>query len=283
MKLADRRIKAVYEGKPTLEGAGVRLKRVFGFNEVPRFDPFLLLDDFGSRKPADYVAGFPWHPHRGIETVTYMLHGTVEHGDSLGNKGKITDGQIQWMTAGSGIIHQEMPLEQPDFLRGIQLWVNLPAVDKMMPPRYRDIQAADVPEFRSEDGLSVKVIAGRYGRLRGPVRDIVSDPEYLDVRLPAGLEFRHEVENGHTVFAYALEGDGTCSADGTTLREGTLAHFGDGGAAALGAGPRGLRFLLVSGKPIGEPVAWRGPIAMNTKEELALAFEELRNGTFIKK
>ena len=261
----------------------MRLKRVFGFNEVPRFDPFLLLDDFGSRKPADYVAGFPWHPHRGIETVTYMLHGTVEHGDSLGNKGKITDGQIQWMTAGSGIIHQEMPLEQPDFLRGIQLWVNLPAVDKMMPPRYRDIQAPDVPEFRSEDGLSVKVIAGRYGRLRGPVRDIVSDPEYLDVRLPAGLEFRHEVESGHTVFAYALEGDGTCLADGTTLREGTLAHFGDGGAAVLGAGPRGLRFLLVSGKPIGEPVAWRGPIAMNTKEELALAFEELRNGTFIKK
>lgn len=282
-KPADRRIKAVYAGKPTLEGAGVRLKRVFGFNEVPRFDPFLLLDDFGSRNPADYVAGFPWHPHRGIETVTYMLHGVVEHGDSLGHKGTITDGQVQWMTAGGGIIHQEMPREQPDFLRGIQLWVNLPAVDKMMPPRYRDIRAGDIPEYRSEEGLSVKVIAGRYKRLRGPVRDIVCDPEYLDVRLPAGLEFRHEVETGHTVFAYALEGDGTCLADGTALREGTLAHLGDGGAAAFGAGRGGLRFLLVSGKPIGEPVAWRGPIAMNTKEELALAFEELRNGTFIKK
>jgi quercetin 2,3-dioxygenase len=282
MKRADRKVKAVYEGNPTLEGAGVRLKRVFGFNEVPRFDPFLLLDDFGSRDPADYVAGFPWHPHRGIETVTYMLHGRVEHGDSLGNKGKITDGQVQWMTAGSGIIHQEMPQEQPDFLRGIQLWVNLSAVDKMMSPRYRDIQAGEIPESQSANGLSVKVVAGRYGRLRGPVRDIVCHPEYLDVRLPAGLEFRHEVENGHTVFAYALEGEGTCPADGTSLREGTLAHFGDGGAVVLGAGGRGLRFLLVSGKPIGEPIAWRGPIAMNTKEELALAFEELRNGTFIK-
>ena len=283
MTSLDRKVNAVFKGKKVLEGAGVRLKRIFGFHEVPGFDPFLLLDDFGSRDPADYVAGFPWHPHRGMETVTYMLHGTVEHGDSLGNKGTITDGQVQWMTAGSGIIHQEMPKEQPDFLRGIQLWINLPAADKMMPPRYRDIAAGDIPEYRSEDGLSVKIIAGRYGRLHGPVRDIVSDPEYLDIRLPAGAEFRHEVADGHTVFAYALEGQGTCGRDGTALEGGWLARFGDDGAVAMEAGRSGLRFLLISGKPIGEPVAWRGPIAMNTEEELDHAFEELRNGTFIKK
>ena len=282
VRKTERKVKDVYEGVPTLEGAGVRLKRVIGFQEAPRFDPFLLLDDFGSRNPADYLAGFPWHPHRGIETVTYMLHGTVAHGDSLGNSGEIGDGQVQWMTAGSGIIHQEMPRKQPDFLRGFQLWVNLPAADKMMAPRYRDIRARNIPEYRSKDGLVVKVVAGRYGNLRGPVQDIVCDPEYLDVCLPAGLEFHHPVKKGHTVVAFAFEGGGTCPADGTDLREGSLAHFGDGESVLLGAGPSGLRFLLVSGKPIGEPVAWRGPIVMNTEEELATAFAEYRNGTFIK-
>jgi len=282
-KRIDRKVQALYAGKPTLEGAGVRLKRVFAFAEAPRFDPFLLLDDFGSRDPADYVAGFPWHPHRGIETVTYMLHGTVAHGDSLGNSGEISDGQVQWMTAGSGIIHQEMPRRQPDYLRGFQLWVNLPAADKMMAPRYRDIRPGDIPVARTGDGVEVRVVAGRYGRMRGPVRDIVCDPEYLDVRLEAGREFRHPVKSGHTVFAFAFEGDGTCPADGTGLGGGTLAHFGDGDSVTLSAGRAGLRFLLVSGKPIGEPVAWRGPIVMNTEEELARAFAEYRNGTFIKK
>ena len=277
-----RKIKAIYQGRETLEGAGVRLKRAFGTREVPRFDPFLMLDDFGSRDPDDYMAGFPWHPHRGIETVTYMLHGTVRHGDSMGNKGEISDGQVQWMTAGSGIIHQEMPQKQQDYLRGFQLWVNLPAKNKMMDPRYRDIKAKDIPEFRSKDGTRVKVIAGRYEGLTGPVKDIICDPEYLDIQVPSGLKFEHPVKKGHAVFAYAVEGGGAVHPDQKSIQEGFLVHFSDGEKIALETGPSGLRFLLVSGQPIGEPVAWRGPIVMNTEEELALAFEEYRNGTFIK-
>jgi hypothetical protein len=277
-----RKIKAIYRGRETLEGAGVRLKRVFGYREVPRFDPFLMLDDFGSYDPEDYMAGFPWHPHRGIEMVTYMLHGTVRHGDSMGNEGEISDGQVQWMTAGSGIIHQEMPQKQLDYLRGFQLWVNLPANSKMMDPRYRDIKAKDIPEFRSEDGTRVKVIAGRYEGLVGPVKDIICDPEYLEVQVPSGLKFEHPVKKGHTVFAYAVEGEGIVVPDQKNIQEGFLVHFGDREKIALETGPSGLRFLLVSGQPIGEPVAWRGPIVMNTEEELALAFKEYRNGTFIK-
>jgi len=277
-----RKTKAIYRGRETLEGAGVRLKRIFGFREVPRFDPFLMLDDFGSRNPDDYMAGFPWHPHRGIETVTYMLHGTVRHGDSMGNKGEINDGQVQWMTAGSGIIHQEMPQKQHDYLRGFQLWVNLPAKNKMMDPRYRDIKTKDIPEFRSKNDIRIKVIAGRYEGLTGPVKDIICDPEYLDIQVPSGLKFEHSIKRGHTVFAYAVEGGGAVVPDQKTIQEGFLVHFGDGEKIALESGPSGLRFLLVSGQPIGEPVAWRGPIVMNTEEELALAFEEYRNGTFIK-
>lgn len=277
-----RKIKAIYQGRETLEGAGVRLKRVFGTREVPRFDPFLMLDDFGSDDPDDYMAGFSWHPHRGIETVTYMLHGIVKHGDSMGNKGEISDGQVQWMTAGSGIIHQEMPQKQQDYLRGFQLWVNLPAKKKMMDPRYRDIKTKDIPEFRSKNGTRVKVIAGRYEGLTGPVKDIICDPEYLDIQVPSGLKFEHPIKKGHTVFAYAVEGGGAVVPDQESIQEGFLVHFGDGEKIALETGPSGLRFLLVSGQPIGEPVAWRGPIVMNTEEELALAFKEYRNGTFIK-
>lgn len=277
-----RKVKTVYKGRDTLEGAGVRLRRIFGYYEVPLFDPFLMLDDFGSRDPEDYISGFPWHPHRGIETVTYMLHGTVNHGDSMGNKGAISDGQIQWMTAGSGIIHQEMPQEQKDYLRGFQLWVNLPSKNKMMNPRYQDIRAKDIPEFRSEDGVKVRVIAGRYHGFTGPVKDIICEPEYLDVHLPPGLKFEHPVEKGHSIFAYAFEGNGEVAQDRKKIQAGSLVLFGDGDKVVLETGLNGLRFLLISGKPIGEPVAWQGPIVMNTEEELALAFKEYRNGTFIK-
>jgi quercetin 2,3-dioxygenase len=277
-----REIAAFYRGMKQTDGAGVRLKRVFAHSEVPRFDPFLLLDDFGSRDPKDYVAGFPWHPHRGIETVTYMLHGVVKHGDSMGNRGEIRDGEIQWMTAGSGIIHQEMPQKQMDYLRGFQLWVNLPAADKMMDPRYRGLEAGDIPECRTDEGALVKVIAGRYRALTGPVRDIICEPEYLDVRVPAGNSFEHTIPKGHTVFIYAFEGDGVNAVDGKSIPSDTLALFGDGEEMRLTAGHQGFRFLLVSGKPIGEPVAWGGPIVMNTQAELDLAFRDYRNGTFIK-
>ncbi len=279
--MTARSIKALYKGREQRDGAGVRLKRVFAHSEVPRFDPFLLFDDFGARDPKDYLPGFPWHPHRGIETVTYMLHGVVRHGDSMGNAGEIRDGQVQWMTAGSGIIHQEMPQRQEDYLRGFQLWVNLPAADKMMGPRYRDIRAADIPECASGDGTLVKVVAGRYQGRTGPVKDIIGDPEYLDVRVPGGLDFEHPVKKGHTAFAYVFEGDGINSGDRKPIPGDTLALFGDGEKVSLTAGAAGVRFLLVSGKPIGEPVAWGGPIVMNTQAELDLAFEEYRNGTFI--
>jgi hypothetical protein len=279
---AQRLIQKILSGTPTLEGAGVRLKRVFGFNEVPGLDPFLMMDDFGATDPDDYVAGFPWHPHRGIETVTYMLHGTVEHGDSLGNKGTICDGQIQWMTAGSGIIHQEMPQPQKDYLRGLQLWVNLPAENKMMPPRYRDIRAEDIPDHKDKNGVRVKVIAGEYHGIRGPVKDIVRSPEYLDIRIPAGKSFEHHTVPGHTVFVYVIEGEGAFDAGRAAISAGRLGLYGDGDGIAVTAGKEGVRFVLLSGKPIGEPVAWRGPIVMNTRKELDLAFREYRNGTFIK-
>jgi redox-sensitive bicupin YhaK (pirin superfamily) len=277
-----RKIKALFQGQNTRDGAGVRLKRIFANSEVPQFDPFLLLDDFGSSDPKDYLPGFPWHPHRGIETVTYMLHGVVRHGDSMGNQGEISDGQVQWMTAGRGIVHQEMPQKQEDYLRGFQLWVNLPAGDKMMDPRYRDIKAGDIPESRSKDGIAVRIVAGQYQGLAGPVRDIICDPEYLDVSVPASLTFEHPVKKGHTCFAYAFEGSGVNAVDGKAIPQGTLVLFGDGEKIGFAAGANGLRFILVSGKPIGEPVAWGGPIVMNTEAELDLAFREYRNGTFIK-
>jgi redox-sensitive bicupin YhaK (pirin superfamily) len=280
---ATRNIKQIYKGRETIEGAGVRLERVFGYREVPRFDPFLMLDDFGSKNPDDYIAGFPWHPHRGIETVTYMLHGTVKHGDSMGNKGEISDGQVQWMTAGSGIIHQEMPVKQDDYLRGVQLWVNLPANHKMMPPRYQDIKAGDIPEQSSENGVRVKVIAGHYHGIAGPVKDIIGNPEYLDIYVPADTRFERAFPKGHTVFAYAIDGEGYFDADRKKVLDGFLVLYGDGDKVMVETVHVGVRFLLISGKPIEEPLAWRGPIVMNTEDELDLAFREFHAGTFIKK
>lgn len=278
-----RDVKKVFASKPTLEGAGVRLHRVFGYRELPLFDPFLMLDDFGSSDPDDYMPGFPWHPHRGIETVTYMLHGSVAHGDSLGNSGVIRAGQLQWMTAGGGLIHQEMPEHQPDYLRGLQLWVNLPRQDKMMAPRYRDIPSEACPSVRTKSGAKVRVIAGRFESTPGPVKDIIIDPGYLDVLLPAGTCFEHALPNDHTVFAYVVEGAGTFDSRKESLPAGRLALFGEGHAVSVSAGPEGARFILVSGQPIGEPIAWGGPIVMNTQAELDQAFREYADGTFIKK
>ncbi len=278
-----RKINKIFESKPTLEGAGVRLKRVFGNAEVPTFDPFLLLDDFHSDNPEDYLPGFPWHPHRGIETVTYMLEGNVEHGDSMGNKGNIKSGEMQWMTAGSGIIHQEMPEGNKGLMWGLQLWVNLPASHKMMKPRYRDVRSGDIPEYTSEKGIKVKVISGQYKDLVGPVKDIICDPEYQDVSVPAGETFEHKVKKGHTVFAYILEGDGFFHPDKKDrISRENLVLFSNGERVTVEASNQPLRFLLISGKPIGEPVAWFGPIVMNTEEELRQAFDEYQKGTFIK-
>jgi len=284
-----------------MEGAGVHLKRVFGFSEVPAFDPFLLLDDFRSDNPDHFLKGFPWHPHRGIETITYVLKGDVEHGDSLGNKGIIGSGDVQWMTAGSGIIHQEMPKGDADGrMYGFQLWANLPSAQKMMDPRYRDVTAAQIPEVQLSGGAAVKIIAGEVSGVKGPVGDIVIDPEYIDVTVPANSEFTHTTKPGHTVFAYVIDGRGyfcrdkdpfTYEVEGQNyfdlkrdpfVENGSLVLFEDGEEIAAFTEEQGVRFLLVSGKPIGEPVAWYGPIVMNTREELQLAFEEYEKGTFIK-
>lgn len=297
-----RRIAKIFKSRPTIEGAGVHLKRAFGYSQVPQFDPFLMLDDFHTSNPDEYLAGFPWHPHRGIETITYVLEGLVEHGDSMGNKGAIGVGDVQWMTAGSGIIHQEMPQLSPTgTMWGFQFWANLPAAQKMMAPRYRDVRAADIPEARLNDGIVVKVIAGEIGGVRGPVKDIVIEPEMLDISLPAGAVFRHSLPVGQTAFAYVLSGEGyfddqrdayayemvghgwsdterrcNCSAETVVLYE----HGGDQIQVTTNGAP--LRFLFVSGKPLGEPVAWYGPIVMNTQEELKIAFEEYQRGTFVK-
>jgi redox-sensitive bicupin YhaK (pirin superfamily) len=279
----ERNVAGVYEGRPTLEGAGVHLKRVFGYHEAPNFDPFLMLDDFHSDNPADYLAGFPWHPHRGIETVTYMLDGKVEHGDSLGNSGTIRAGQIQWMTAGSGIIHQEMPKGENGRMAGLQLWVNLPRSHKMIKPRYRDVHAEDIPLVRPDDGVEVKIISGKMGRLTGPVRDIICDIEYLDVSLSPGKRFEHAVGKGRNAFAYVLRGEGVFDRTGRRhLASEHLAHYGDGEKIVIETAEMPLRFLFLSGVPLNEPVAWRGPIVMNTWEELDLAFKEYHAGTFIK-
>ncbi len=288
-----RKIRKVLKSKPTIEGAGVHLRRAFGWHHVPELDPFLLLDDFHSARPDEYLAGFPWHPHRGIETITYVLEGDVEHGDSMGNTGVIASGDVQWMTAGSGIVHQEMPKGRADGrLWGFQLWANLPASHKMMEPRYRGIEARDIPEVRldgdatkgahGERGAAIKVICGEVEGVRGPVRDVVTDPEYLDVSLPPGASFGRSWPRGHTVFAYVIDGAGGFQPGGDACDRESLVIFDDGDELAVTAGDAGVRFLLVSGKPIGEPIAWWGPIVMNTQEELQLAFDEYDRGTFLK-
>jgi quercetin 2,3-dioxygenase len=296
-----RKIRKVLKSKPTIEGAGVHLRRAFGFSQVPIFDPFLLLDDFRSDNPEHYIKGFPWHPHRGIETITYVLRGDVEHGDSMGNKGMISSGDVQWMTAGSGIIHQEMPKgDHNGSMYGFQLWANLPKSHKMMDPRYRDVNSDQIPEVSLENGTRIRVICGNAGNKQGPVRDIVIDPEYFDVTVPAGSEFFHPTKRGYTVLAYVIDGNGyfckekkpfSYEMEGTNyfdmkrdpfLGNGDVVLFGDGDQVTVSTEGGAVRFLLISGKPIGEPIAWYGPIVMNTRDELRIAFEEYNNGTFIR-
>ncbi|MFW9922710.1 MAG: pirin family protein [Candidatus Thorarchaeota archaeon] len=277
-----RKIKKIFSTKPTLEGAGVHLKRAFGFYDVPDFDPFLLLDDFHSNNPDDYMAGFPWHPHRGIETITYVFYGEVKHGDSLGNSGKIGAGEVQWMTAGSGIIHQEMP-EANDGLWGVQLWANLPASHKMMDPRYRDVNAQDIPEVHKDNNkIHIKIIAGKIDTTEGPVKDIITEPEYLDIRMDPHSEFVHKIPKGHNAFAYILEGEAIFELHGATIKNEFIVLYKEGEGIQIRTNDKSVRFLLISGKPIGEPVAWRGPIVMNTQEELRVAFSEIQKGIFIK-
>jgi redox-sensitive bicupin YhaK (pirin superfamily) len=284
-----RKVVKVFEARPTMEGAGVRLRRVFGSGEGPLFDPFLLLDHFGSDRKEDYVAGFPWHPHRGMETITYVLAGNVDHGDSLGNKGTIGPGDVQWMTAGSGIIHQEMPKgDEAERMGGFQLWANLPAANKLMTPRYREFSADTIPKVVLDSGAEVRVVAGVVGDQTGPVTDVVIEPQYLDITLPGGVRYAHPVEEGHKVFAYVFEGEVAfgdnveSQRSGERVASGRLALFSDSGEVVATAGKSQARYLLVSGRPIGEPIAWQGPIVMNTDEELRVAFEELRRGTFVK-
>lgn len=278
-----RKVNKVQKAKPTLEGAGVHLFRAFGFTEIPRFDPFLLLDDFHSENPADYMAGFPWHPHRGIVTVTYMINGRVAHGDSMNNKGVIGSGDVQWMTAGSGIIHSEMPEKTEGFMQGFQLWINLPAKDKMVHPRYQGIISDEIPVVNLESGVVVKLIAGSLQGKTGPVHDKETDALYFDVKLPAGITFDHTIPAGHNVFAYIFEGMGSFDENNSTKGEtGSLIHWSEGEGVRIQAGPNGLRFLLIAGKPLKEPIAWGGPIVMNTEDELQTAFREYKDGTFIK-
>ena len=272
-----------FPGVPTVEGAGVRLRRSFSNPEVPLFDPFLLLDRFGSSNPVDYLAGFPWHPHRGIETVTYVLNGQVAHGDTLGNSGIIGSGDVQWMNSGSGIIHQEMPQRTEGTMSGFQLWVNLPSQEKMSVPAYRGLSASDIPEVTTDPGNRVKVVAGTFEGVEGPVRGIPVDPTYLDVRVPPSGTFEVPTHPEYTAFAHAIDGNGTFSGtDPKPVAGGETALLGPGKAVRVQAGEQGLRFLLVSGRPLHEPVAWYGPIVMNRPDELAEAMRELRNGDFVK-
>jgi hypothetical protein len=278
-----RKIKAVLEGEFVMEGAGVRLKRIFGFGDTELTDPFLLLDNFGSDRAEDYVAGFPWHPHRGIETVTYMIEGVVEHKDSMGNAGVIGSGQVQWMTAGSGIVHQEMPQVYEGTMRGFQLWANLPRKAKMTRPRYRDIAAEAMPEVGGK-GYKLKIICGEYGGTLGPARDIIIKPWFFDVRAEAGAEFSLKVRPEDNLLCCVFEGAGYFDKEKTkVIKPGQLAVLEGGDGLACSASKEGLRFMLIAGKPLKEPVAWRGPIVMNTEAELRTAFEEYENGTFIKK
>jgi redox-sensitive bicupin YhaK (pirin superfamily) len=296
-----RAIKRLIKAKPTIEGAGVHLRRAFGFGNTQDFDPFLLLDDFRNDKPEDYLAGFPWHPHRGIETITYILSGNVEHSDSLGNQGVLAAGDVQWMTAGSGIIHQEMPRGDRDGkMHGFQLWANLPSSLKMTAPRYQDVQATDIPEVVDDDGTKIRVICGSIWGATGPVDGIAAEPEYLDVSVPPGKRKVLPVETTRHAFAYVFAGSGRfCNASApldvptegvgwsdTSLSEEadnrSLVLFDRGDEVSIQAGEKGIRFLLVSGKPLEEPVAWYGPIVMNTQEQLQQAFAEYKAGTFLK-
>jgi quercetin 2,3-dioxygenase len=302
VSMSIRPVKRIVTSKPTIEGAGVHLRRAFGFGDTTEFDPFLLFDDFRNDRPDEYRAGFPWHPHRGIETITYVLAGNVEHGDSLGNRGNLGSGDVQWMTAGRGILHQEMPQgDAQGRMHGFQLWANLPSSLKMTAPRYQDIKAAEIPEIVDDDGTIVHVVCGDFWGRRGPVEGVAADPRYLDVSVPAGKRKTLPVELERHAFAYVFEGSGSFRSasqpfgvlteknDGENdilVREQTgnrsLVLFDSGDEVTVQAGDEGIRFLLVSGKPIEEPVAWYGPIVMNTQAELQQAFAELRGGTFIK-
>jgi len=297
-----KKIKRVLKSVPTLEGAGVHLNRVFGFHQVPLFDPFLLLDDFHSGNPEDYLAGFPWHPHRGIETITYILEGRVEHGDSIGNNGVISPGDVQWMTAGSGIIHQEMPKgDDKGRMAGFQLWANLPAAHKMMAPRYRGITGAQIPEVELAPGVRAKIICGRLAGTTGPAEDIVTGPQYADITVQANREIPLSIDAGHNVFIYVIEGAAYFDEnrdkyafetagknyfdfqDDCKMRPGTCLLFSDGDIIRVKTEDEEVRFLFAAGKPLREPIAWYGPIVMNTREELRTAFREYQEGTFIKK
>jgi redox-sensitive bicupin YhaK (pirin superfamily) len=277
-----RSVVVVQNSQPTIEGAGVHLKRAFGNYEATQMDPFLLLDDFHSTDPRDYIAGFPWHPHRGIETVTYVIAGNIDHGDSIGNSGTIGTGDIQWMTAGGGIVHQEMPRQYTGMMQGFQLWVNLPASNKMMAPRYRGITREQIKTSTPSKGVAMKVIAGKAGRIEGPVKDLVVEAQYLDVEMAPYAEFEHQTKKGWKEFAYAFGGNGSFGTDNRAVGAESLVVFGGGDTVTARAGKNGLRFLLVAGKPIGEPIAWRGPIVMNTEKELEVAFEEYWSGRFLK-
>jgi quercetin 2,3-dioxygenase len=279
--MAIRSVKRLAKAKPTIEGAGVHLRRVFGFGDPSEYDPFLLLDDFRSDVPEDYRPGFPWHPHRGIETITYVLAGTVEHGDSMGNRGVIGAGDVQWMTAGSGIIHQEMPKgDAAGRMYGFQLWANLPSSLKMTAPRYQEVQITDIPHIKETDGTHVRIICGSFDGVKGPVDSIAADPVYLDISMPSGCKRSIAVDSNRNAFAYVFEGAGKfCDAQADNR---SLILFDGGDEVMVHAGNDGVRFLFVSGKPLREPVAWSGPIVMNTQEELRLAFDELNKGTFLK-
>jgi quercetin 2,3-dioxygenase len=299
--MSIRPVKRLVKSKPTLEGAGVHLRRAFGFGNTSDFDPFLLLDDFRNDIPEDYLAGFPWHPHRGIETITYVLAGTVEHGDSLGNRGAIAAGDVQWMTAGSGIIHQEMPKgDDVGRMHGFQLWGNLPSSLKMTSPRYQEIKSNEIPEITDDDGTRVKVVCGTFWGQKGPVEGVASDPIYLDVSVPPGRSKTLPVETVRHAFAYVFAGAGKfCNASEplsvptesvgwadtappTQAEDRSLVLFDGGDEVTVRAGEEGIRFLLVSGKPLEEPVAWYGPIVMNTQEQLRQAFRDLETGKFLK-
>ncbi len=300
--MSIRPVKSIVTSKPTIEGAGDKLNRAFGFGATSEFDPFLLLDDFRNDRPDDYRAGFPWHPHRGIETITYVLAGSVEHGDSLGNRGNLEAGDVQWMTAGRGILHQEMPQgDAAGRMHGFQLWANLPSSLKMTAPRYQDVKAAAIPDIVDDDGARVRVVCGDFWGRRGPIEGVAADPRYLDIAVPPGKRKTLPVEVERHAFAYVFEGSGNFRGSSAPL--GVLTEKTDGGSEAVTreqtgnrslvlfdrgdevtvqAGEQGIRFLLVSGKPIEEPVAWYGPIVMNTQTELQQAFAELRGGTFIR-
>ncbi len=299
--MSIRPVKRLVKSRPTLEGAGVHLRRAFGFGNTTDFDPFLLLDDFRNDVPEEYLAGFPWHPHRGIETITYVLAGTVEHGDSMGNRGAIAAGDVQWMTAGRGIIHQEMPKGDPaGRMHGFQLWANLPASLKMTAPRYQEVKAAEIPQITDDDGTDVRVVCGTFWGTKGPVDGIAADPMYLDISVPPGKKKTLPIETARHAFAYVFAGSGkfanasepqpvrtdfvggTEAATTIEADNRSLVLFDRGDEITVQAGAEGIRFLMVSGKPLEEPVAWHGPIVMNTQDELRQAFDELQSGTFLK-